>query len=84
MIKSISDALGQNSHTRSASFNIKVRIWSDAGGRITRAKLAEHTGDPAVDQAIEHEVLDGFQLKEPPPDGMPMPIVMRLSARRPN
>ena len=82
--KSISDALSQNPRTRSASFNIKVRIWSDAGGRITRAKLAELTGDPVVDDAIRHEVLDGFQLKEPPPDGMPMPIVMRLIARRPN
>ncbi len=82
--RSISDALSQNPRTRSASFNIKVRIWSDASGRITRAKLAELTGDPVVDEAIKHEVLDGFQLKEPPPDGMPMPIVMRLIARRPN
>ncbi len=82
--RSVSDALSLNPKTRNASFNIKVRIWSDGGGRITRAKLMEATGDPVVDAAIQNEVLNGFQLKEPPPEGMPMPIVMRLTARRPN
>ena len=84
VVKSITEALSQNSRTRNASFNIKVRIWSDVGGRVTKARLAETTGDPAVDEAIRTEILSGFQLKEPPPDGMPMPIVMRLTARRPN
>ena len=84
VVTSVGDALRQNPHTRDASFNIKVRIWSDLTGRIVRAKLAGTTGDTAVDNAIKNEVLNGFQLKEPPPDGMPMPIVMRLSARRPN
>ena len=84
VIKSISDALSKNPRTRNANFSIKVRIWSDVGGRVTRAKLAEPTGDAALDEAIKNEVLTGFQLKEPPPEGMPMPIVMRLTARRPN
>ena len=84
VIKSLSEALTRNSHTKNAGFNIKAKIWSDAGGRVIRAKLVESTGDPAVDEAIKNEVLVGFQLKEPPPDGMDMPIVMRLIARRPN
>jgi len=84
VIASVGEALRQNPHTRDASFNVRVRIWSDVTGRITRAKLAESTGDKLVDNAISTEVLTGFQLKEPPPDGMPMPIVMRLVARRPN
>ena len=84
VIKSVSDALGRHPKTRNSSFNIKVRIWSDAGGRVTKAKLAETTGDASVDEAIKNEILSGFQLTEPPPEGMPMPIVMRLTARRPN
>ncbi len=84
LIKSFTEALSQNPKTRTASFNIKVRVWSDVAGRITRAKLAESTGDPGLDDAIQNEVLKGVQLKEPPPEGMPMPIVMRLQARRPN
>ena len=78
----IADALRKNSRTRSASLSIKVRVWPDITGRITRAKLVGSTGDPAVDQAIQNEVLNGLQLQEPPPTGMPVPIVMRLNARR--
>jgi periplasmic protein TonB len=82
--KSVSTALGQNPRTRNASFNIKAKIWADVGGRVTRARLVEPTGDPDLDDAIKNGVLTGHQLQEPPPEGMPMPIVMHLTARRPN
>lgn len=78
------EALGKNRRTRSASLSVKVRIWADATGRITRASLSGSTGDPATDKAIENEILTGLQLQEPPPDDMPMPIVMRITAKRPN
>ena len=81
--KSIQDALGRNSVTSKARFEKKVRVWTDLSGRITRAKLEGSTGDKTVDQAID-ETLTGLQLQEPPPAGMPMPIVMRLSALRPS
>jgi periplasmic protein TonB len=84
VIKSLSAALSQHQRTRNATFSVKVRIWPDLTGRITRAKLAESTGDPALDEALKNEILIGFQLQEAPPDGMPLPIVMRLTARRPN
>ena len=80
----IGDALRRNARTRDASFRIVVRIWPDAAGRIRRAQLAGTTGDPAVDAALRNEILTGLQLREPPPEGMPSPIVMRLTARRPN
>jgi hypothetical protein len=53
-------------------------------GRIARAELAGSTGDPAVDAAIKNQVLTGLQLQEAPPSGMPLPIVMRITERRPN
>jgi hypothetical protein len=46
--------------------------------------LAGSTGHPVVDAAIKEEVLTGLQLEEPPPADMPLPIVIRLTARRPN
>ena len=39
-------------------------------------------GDPAL-AALQDEVLVGLQLSDPPPADMPLPIVMRLSAQRP-
>ncbi|MFN0078600.1 MAG: TonB C-terminal domain-containing protein [Prosthecobacter sp.] len=77
----IADALRGHPLTRRASFSNIVKIWSDATGRITRVKLSSSTGDQAVDNAIENEVLQGLVLAEAPPAGMPMPINLRLSAR---
>jgi periplasmic protein TonB len=82
--RAVSDALGKNKVTRTASYNVKVRIWSDANGRVLRAKLAGTSGDPLVDEAIRKQVLASLQLPEAPPEGMPMPIVMRISERRPD
>jgi hypothetical protein len=77
-------AISSNPKTRSARIpGCELRAWVDSTGRVTRAKLSPSTGDPAIDAAIQNEVLPGLQL-DPPPPGMPMPIVMRLSARRPN
>jgi TonB family protein len=77
-------ALRSHKKTRAASLNITARIWLDASGRVTRATLSGSSGDPATDAAIRNEILTGLQLQAPPPDGMPMPIVMRLKATRPN
>ncbi|HVS52039.1 MAG TPA: cell envelope integrity protein TolA [Opitutaceae bacterium] len=80
----IGEALRRDPRTRDADFRVVVRIWPDIAGRVTRAQLADSTGDAAVDRALKDDVLTGLQLREPPPDGMPLPIVMRLTARRPN
>jgi periplasmic protein TonB len=83
VIKSVQDALSRNRLTSRAQFSDKeVRIWTDISGRITRTKLKGTTGDKAVDQAI-NDALVGLQLEEPPPAGMPLPIVMKLKALRP-
>lgn len=80
----IGDALRHHPKTKSASIRrLEVRIWPDGTGRVTRAQLANSTGDSAMDSAIQDQILTGLQLAEPPPAGMKMPIVLRLSASRP-
>ena len=80
----ISNALRLNSKTKGASLSVKVRIWADSSGRITRAILNGSTGDPAIDAALKNEVLIGLQLQDPPPQDMPMPIVMMIREQRPS
>jgi TonB family protein len=80
----IADGLRNNPRTRKANARAVVRIWVDGTGRVTRAQLGGSTGNKAVDDAIENEVLKGAQFREAPPAGMPMPIVLRVTARRPN
>jgi TonB family protein len=80
----IQQALQQNRKTRTASMNINVRVWADPNGRISRAQLASSTGDPSLDNVLREEVLTGLQLPEPPPTGMPAPITLHVTAKRPH
>lgn len=81
----IASALRSHARTRNSRFDgLTVRIWADNTGRVTRAALGSSSGDAALDAALRNEILTGLQLTEAPPAGMPMPIVLRVSARRPN
>jgi len=79
----IADALRNNPRTRTASMNIVIRVWPDSTGRITKARLQGTTGDQSLDTALQNDILTGMQLSDPPPSDMPLPIVMRVSAQRP-
>ena len=79
----IESALRANAKTRTATIQVQLRLWSDAGGRITRVELVTSTGNADLDGVIRNEVLAGLVLRQPPPKDMPMPIVARISERRP-
>lgn len=79
----VGEALRQDPKARLAAYRIEIRLWADGGGRVTRAGLRGTTGDPSLDEEIKSRVLTGMVLPEPPPQGMPMPIVLRISAVRP-
>ncbi len=75
----IKQALEGNAKTRKARMTIEIRVWPDETGRIARAKLSGSTGDPALDAVIRDEILTGLQISQAPPEGMPTPIVMRIT-----
>lgn len=79
----VTEALRKNPRTRKAALNIQVRIWVDSTGRVTRAKLDGSTGDKALDDVIQNQILNNLQFPEPPPAGVRPPIIMRLTAARP-
>lgn len=81
--RSLTEALRRHPSTRNATFSLKVRIWPDATGRVTRAQLVGSTGSPSLDEVLRNQILTGHQLSQAPPSDMPLPIVMRLSARKP-
>jgi outer membrane biosynthesis protein TonB len=79
----IQAAMQRNRKTRSANLSVDVRVWPDSSGRLSRAQLTRSTGDPNIDNALRDEVLTGLPLQEPPPAGMPVPIVLHITARQP-
>ena len=80
----IESALRANDKTRNAVMQLQVRLWADSSGRISRVELASSTGNAELDAAIRTEVLGRLTLREPPPTDMPMPMVTRVTARRPS
>jgi periplasmic protein TonB len=81
---SIADAVRRNGKTKFASGSRDVRVWVDSTGRITRATISGGGGESDVNVALNNEVLTGLQFRDAPPANMPMPIVLRISAQRPN
>lgn len=79
----IEAALRANPKTRNMSTQVQVRLWADSSGRISRVVMTPSTGDAEIDAAIRNEVLGHLTLREPPPKDMPMPVVTRVTARRP-
>jgi outer membrane biosynthesis protein TonB len=80
----IESALRANEKTRRAVMQVQIRLWADATGRVNRVQLVSSTGDAELDQIIRNEVLGSLTLREPPPRDMPMPMVTRVTARRPS
>jgi outer membrane biosynthesis protein TonB len=77
-------ALRANPKTRNMATQIQVRLWADTSGRVTRVVISPSTGDAELDAIIRDEVLGRLMLREPPPKDMPMPMVTRVTARRPS
>jgi TonB family protein len=77
----IEEAFRGNKQLQASSARVEVRIWADPTGRISKVRLVRSTGDPRVDEAIQSIV--GLKLREAPPSDIPMPMVARLTARRP-
>ncbi|MGH8046675.1 MAG: TonB C-terminal domain-containing protein [Chthoniobacterales bacterium] len=80
----VASAVRNHKLTRTASMTLVVRVWVDSTGRVARASLDGSAGRADMDNALKNEILTGLQLEEGPPDGMPMPIVMRINVKRPN
>ncbi len=78
----IADAMRRHNKLKGATMAVKVRIWIDATGRISKA-VVPSTGNAAADSALQNEVLAGMQLSGPPPEGMKMPVNLMVTARRP-
>lgn len=80
----IESALRANPRTRNAVMQLQIRLWADGTGRVNRVQLVSSTGSSDLDAAIRNDVLGSLMLREPPPRDMPMPMVTRVTARRPS
>jgi outer membrane biosynthesis protein TonB len=77
----LEEAFRRHKRMSAASARVELRVWTDTAGRISRVQLIRSTGDIELDAAIQSVV--GLKLREAPPRDIPMPMIARLTARRP-
>lgn len=73
------DAVEQQKKLRSTRYRVMVKLWFAADGRLERAELVRSTGNEEVDRLLTEALNDMAKLPEPPPKGMPQPVVLRVS-----
>lgn len=78
MVRSqVKQALITSPETARRIYAVKVELWVDARGRIERSRLAQSSGRPQLDEAIQH-VIEAVLVRSPPPQGMPQPIHLTI------
>lgn len=77
-------ALEAHKRTRKATMRGNIRLWADQSGRVIKVQLSGSTGDAELDAVLRNEVFSNLTLREPPPKGMPMPMIIRITEQRPS
>lgn len=83
----VSNALQQafvrDRRTRQLAFDdIRIEIWLDPEGRVTRAQLVGSSGNAGTDDAVLAMVRD-FRADEKPPASLRFPMRLSIKGRRP-
>jgi len=65
-----------------SGYSVILEVWVDEEGRITRSELASGSGKADVDQALRTALPKlKAAIGKPPPENMPQPVKIRLTAR---
>lgn len=82
MVKdSILEVLSEDERVRKGSYQILVRVWLTADGRVERIKLSSSSGNHELDGAIEAALTRLGRVREAPPLEMPQPVTLRIVSR---
>ncbi|MGD9841856.1 MAG: TonB C-terminal domain-containing protein [Steroidobacteraceae bacterium] len=78
---SIQQALSDDEKVRKGTYQVNVRVWLAADGRVERIKLTSTSGNLDLDSAIENALARLGKVREVPPLEMPQPITLRIVSR---
>jgi protein TonB len=77
----ILDHLQEEKQARDGEYTITVRVWVASDGTIERVRIAQSSGSPVRDRAIEATLGHLSRLSQGPPTDMPQPISLRIVSR---
>lgn len=74
-------ALAREAALKNKNYRVVVKVWLDAAGKVSRAQLADSTGDARADEVLKKALAGMRALREGPPAGMPQPVKIRVVSR---
>lgn len=77
----IQEELNRHRKLREADYRVVLRLWLRRDGSVERAEMASGTGSETLDQQIREAVLQIGAMREAPPENLPQPMRVRLTAR---
>ncbi|MDN7902972.1 cell envelope integrity protein TolA [Burkholderia diffusa] len=62
-------------------YTVRLNLWLDPAGHITKVEITQSTGDPRLDAAIVASIESIGKIDEPPPHGVRYPKWVTLTGR---
>ena len=77
----IENALAKEKELAKGDYRLVIKVWIARSGKIERFELEESSGNMQTDGLIKTALNDIAPLSEPPPENMPQPVRLRITAR---
>jgi hypothetical protein len=81
--RALQEQLQRLPDVREEEFSVVVRLWIARDGKVSRWEFARGTDRVRVEALLSRAFGSMPSLREPPPDAMPQPVVLRVMSRRP-
>lgn len=75
------EELAKNRKLRAGDYRVVVSVWLARDGRIQRYELGGSSGNADTDEMLKTALAGMLPLPEPPPEAMPQPVRLRITAR---
>lgn len=77
----LQEQLSRNRKLKQSDYRVTLRVWLRRDGSVERAELAQSTGSAALDELLLETLQQSAPMREPPPENMPQPVRIRVTAR---
>ncbi len=77
----LQEQLSRNRKLKESDYRVTVRVWLRRDGSVEKADLAQSTGNTTLDELLREALLQVAAMREAPPENMPQPIRIRVTAR---
>ncbi|MCB5188719.1 TonB C-terminal domain-containing protein [Methylobacillus caricis] len=79
--RQIEDAIASQPGLAREQYKLVVSLWLDKDGRVEKLELQSSTGDQKKDDMLRKALQSITRIADAPPDDMPQPVKLRITAK---